>query len=471
MEPSTNTSGQGCDFLTSENEDGGNNERGWNFRRGHSDGDVLAHGVEQSRRMSTEGSRENEETWIDFLRQAPNGGVDIQERAKASVRRAAMVAADRKRHLQESSHDFGRRRSASTMSVEQSNRNRLRHQIVPSTRNSGFAATSQYSMQNSTPIDTNRPLPQVPSAVVPRARLTGEIVLPRWQPDTEVSECPICGKPFAFWFRKHHCRKCGRVVCSNCSPHRITIPRQFIVHPPEDLTSGISRTGSSQIEVVDLTADDNEHSTATSAQRDGGSQNHEYRLDPSLGGGQEVRLCNPCVPDPNPLPPPSYPSPRPQALTSFPSFENTPFVPQRPHAPSTRHSGSSQPSHTFGRPYDAHVPDQHHDGHRRQTIQLLITRDVSESTSARRAPTLPVCTKSFLLSSAFLLSSYTQFHSSTSTHLIDSHSGPSTSRRHSQQSHAFPAQSSSTYGSAPGTSLHDVSPYLPSALILSYPSY
>jgi hypothetical protein len=29
-----------------------------------------------------------------------------------------------------------------------------------------------------------------------------------------------------------------------------------------------------------------------------------------LGGGEEVRLCNPCVPDPNPEPPFGFPSVR-----------------------------------------------------------------------------------------------------------------------------------------------------------------
>lgn len=33
-----------------------------------------------------------------------------------------------------------------------------------------------------------------------------EVVLPRWQPDTEVDECPICDKAFSFFSRKHHCR-------------------------------------------------------------------------------------------------------------------------------------------------------------------------------------------------------------------------------------------------------------------------
>lgn len=35
---------------------------------------------------------------------------------------------------------------------------------------------------------------------------SSEIMLPRWQPDSEVEECPICHKVFGFFCRKHHCR-------------------------------------------------------------------------------------------------------------------------------------------------------------------------------------------------------------------------------------------------------------------------
>lgn len=33
-----------------------------------------------------------------------------------------------------------------------------------------------------------------------------DIVLPRWQPDAEVTYCPICRTQFSFFVRKHHCR-------------------------------------------------------------------------------------------------------------------------------------------------------------------------------------------------------------------------------------------------------------------------
>ncbi|KAF0699103.1 Aste57867_10305 [Aphanomyces stellatus] len=41
----------------------------------------------------------------------------------------------------------------------------------------------------------------------------------RWIPDTDRRTCAVCLKMFLFR-RKHHCRQCGEVVCSMCSPHR-----------------------------------------------------------------------------------------------------------------------------------------------------------------------------------------------------------------------------------------------------------
>ena len=43
-----------------------------------------------------------------------------------------------------------------------------------------------------------------------------------WQDDAEVAKCPFCQQEFSnYTFRRHHCRLCGRVVCSdprtNCS--------------------------------------------------------------------------------------------------------------------------------------------------------------------------------------------------------------------------------------------------------------
>lgn len=41
-------------------------------------------------------------------------------------------------------------------------------------------------------------------------RDTPEFVVPRWQPDAEVTLCPICNTQFSIWVRKHHCRCVAR---------------------------------------------------------------------------------------------------------------------------------------------------------------------------------------------------------------------------------------------------------------------
>lgn len=43
---------------------------------------------------------------------------------------------------------------------------------------------------------------------------------PIWIPDTRVTMCMICTSEFSVTWRRHHCRACGRVVCSNCSDNR-----------------------------------------------------------------------------------------------------------------------------------------------------------------------------------------------------------------------------------------------------------
>lgn len=130
--------------------------------------------------------------------------------------------------------------------------------------------SEQPAMSRSSRTSPTRP------ALGPRQRSSQTVVLPRWQPDEEVTNCPVCDTLFNFWYRKHHCRKCGRVVCSSCSLHRITMPRQFIVRPPETAASAA------------VTAVSDAVSAASSA---------------SLGA-EIVRMCNPCVPDPNWAPPP-----------------------------------------------------------------------------------------------------------------------------------------------------------------------
>eukprot|EP01127_Copromyxa_protea_P023244 TRINITY_DN8657_c0_g1_i2.p1 TRINITY_DN8657_c0_g1~~TRINITY_DN8657_c0_g1_i2.p1 ORF type:complete len:117 (-),score=8.22 TRINITY_DN8657_c0_g1_i2:104-454(-) len=44
---------------------------------------------------------------------------------------------------------------------------------------------------------------------------------PFWVQDSDHEDCQLCRLPFSFFNRRHHCRRCGRLLCSNCSPKRI----------------------------------------------------------------------------------------------------------------------------------------------------------------------------------------------------------------------------------------------------------
>lgn len=71
------------------------------------------------------------------------------------------------------------------------------------------------------PDDSDWQVPEVPVAQ-PGSGISEE---GGWQPDHQVSHCPLCNTRFSRTFRKHHCRQCGRVVCETCSPQRLRLPK------------------------------------------------------------------------------------------------------------------------------------------------------------------------------------------------------------------------------------------------------
>ncbi|KAL9019253.1 MAG: hypothetical protein Q9185_003427 [Variospora sp. 1 TL-2023] len=74
------------------------------------------------------------------------------------------------------------------------------------------------------------------------------------------------------------------------------------------------------IEVVDLTdaRDVDAEASQPNSRSFGSPQSPPHQIDSALGGGQEVRLCNPCVPDPNPLPHLPFEVPSRSGIQSFP---------------------------------------------------------------------------------------------------------------------------------------------------------
>lgn len=62
--------------------------------------------------------------------------------------------------------------------------------------------------------------------------LQGQSLRPPWEPDHATNSCRRCGKHFSLLNRRHHCRRCGLVVCAACSPHTDQLdPRQVAVEP------------------------------------------------------------------------------------------------------------------------------------------------------------------------------------------------------------------------------------------------
>lgn len=370
------------------------------LRRGHSDGEVLSHGPVLYNTRTTDEIPRDGETWVDFLRQSSSAVHDPDERYQVATRKAALMAADRKRRLTGQQEEYSRRRSASSLTFGQTASDRMRQSVAQSTSSypDAMPLTSADSRLGSR--ITDRPLPPRPIRTNSQSRRSKDIPLPRWQPDAEVSRCPICGSNFNFWYRKHHCRKCGRVVCANCSPHRITIPRQFIVHSPSDYSHDINPGSPTGPPVIDLTSDTEVDVTTPPTSVTSRRQSHDKPLDPGLGGGQEVRLCNPCVPDPNPLPHLSFPSPGPYTFNSFPmpgNLSRTVHCPQHPLRPTaepqTRPSFPTRPESERQRYHPRNVPESGVNQERHSANPTFVGASASASSHRQsqtsRPPGLP----------------------------------------------------------------------------------
>lgn len=56
--------------------------------------------------------------------------------------------------------------------------------------------------------------------------------VPVWEADEVAHDCRRCHRKFSFFLRKHHCRRCGQVVCAACSPHADRLDANDVVQVP-----------------------------------------------------------------------------------------------------------------------------------------------------------------------------------------------------------------------------------------------
>ena len=62
---------------------------------------------------------------------------------------------------------------------------------------------------------------------------------PEWESDSDSNNCRLCEKPFTLFKRRHHCRKCGKLVCADCSPFKNRI--EYIGE------NGVLKTGTKRV--------------------------------------------------------------------------------------------------------------------------------------------------------------------------------------------------------------------------------
>ncbi|KAI8380893.1 uncharacterized protein BYT42DRAFT_494355 [Radiomyces spectabilis] len=53
-----------------------------------------------------------------------------------------------------------------------------------------------------------------------------------WEKNEQALDCRRCNRWFNLLIRRHHCRRCGLIVCDRCSTNRVMLPYSQIVQDP-----------------------------------------------------------------------------------------------------------------------------------------------------------------------------------------------------------------------------------------------
>lgn len=197
-----------------------------------------SHGPVASQLPAQPNDAYGEQTWMDFLRAS---GADDSSNAPAPSHSNTSLPAELHRHASSSSryslpnrHSSHSRHSETSSVASRSSTDRKRRLTTaesPLRRPSILRAGSSSGPPSSQPgagsseltvpdgpspsRPSHRPSPSLPTHPSRSSSLGQEqreerresdIVLPAWQPDSDVSYCPVCGSQFTFFYRKHHCR-------------------------------------------------------------------------------------------------------------------------------------------------------------------------------------------------------------------------------------------------------------------------
>lgn len=61
--------------------------------------------------------------------------------------------------------------------------------------------------------------------------VTGPPTTAHWKPDESSNSCYICSESFTWFFRRHHCRRCGNLVCINHVKYSVPLDQNARYHP------------------------------------------------------------------------------------------------------------------------------------------------------------------------------------------------------------------------------------------------
>jgi hypothetical protein len=82
------------------------------------------------------------------------------------------------------------------------------------------------------------------SLATPTSTSDFESLRPKWVPNNTVTACTSCEHEFTLFFRRHHCRACGKIFCNKCSEHYSAIPQLGYFKPTRVCNMCVQRCSS-----------------------------------------------------------------------------------------------------------------------------------------------------------------------------------------------------------------------------------
>ncbi|XP_059146860.1 zinc finger FYVE domain-containing protein 9-like isoform X2 [Physella acuta] len=120
-------------------------------------------------------------------------------------------------------------------SIEQSEGENIEHEVCSDEPSPGSADHPEMNLPDQTEVNlpeeetaSEQSLESYPgSTLMPQSVSMSNSLgsaAPFWIPDADASECMMCRLKFTIWKRRHHCRACGKVFCSNCCSQKALLP-------------------------------------------------------------------------------------------------------------------------------------------------------------------------------------------------------------------------------------------------------